>query len=520
MKKYIYLTVISLLGLALFLFKIYEHNLWLDEAYSLWQSSKSLNDLIISIYHHDPHPPLYYIMIKLWCSFFGFSINSGLYFSITFSFFAICAGTYLNRLIFNNYKSIYIMMFLIITSPFYIMFSRMIRYYSFVSFLVLVCLIFFIKYLNSNRKIWWVFLLLSHILIIYSDYPASTIFLGELCSVLFFKKYRNKIVGLSVIFLFTAIAFNPWINNLFFNINNLSMSTNKALLSGSFLGLILRFLFSGYDFFAGECIYPWKFYITIPLIFTFIYIVSRLFILKKEIFIKNPAALVVVVTVSVSFLAVVIMSNYFLVKQSFVYTPSRLMFCFIPFMIIISYGLSNMGRKGYYALIIVLVCNSVSLYSYFRQQSFINPVYGVNWKQAINDIKNELEGGEIFISDESEVLRYYVKNNLPDVLFFYDEKELKDYLSTKTPVEDKLKFVIFQTQRDSTDSGMFSKRFMDEIIFESQIIDLKEYTPLSDTYVRVKSYLGGKGYKYKMKVIRALILKQSVEEYLASSHLR
>jgi len=515
MKKYIYLTFLSLAGVALLLFKIGNHNLWIDEAYSLWQSSKSFKDLLITIFQQDPHPPLYYILMKLWCSFFGFSINSGLYFSITFSLLAVCAGIYLNWLMFGGHKSVYIMLIIIITSPFYIMFSRMIRYYSLVSFLVLVCLIFFIKYLNSDKKVWWFFLLLAHIFVIYADYPASTIFLGELCSVLFFRKYRTKIVGLSLNFLITAVAFNPWAANLFFNINNLSMSSNKALLSGSVLGLLLRFFFSVYDFFVGECIYPWKFYVTLPLLLAFIYIIKNLVTSKKRLFAGKSAALIVFMTVSISFMSVILMSNYFLVKQSFVYTPSRLMFCFIPFMIIISYGVSRIGGKSYYVLGIIVICNSLALSSYYKQQGFINPVYIVNWNKAIDELKDELKGDEILISDESEVLRYYVKNKLPDSLFFYDENDLKNYLESNIDKSDRIKLVIFKTQRDSTDSGMFSKQFIEQIT--SQVLSYKEYTPVSDVYVKLKESFGAKGYKYKMKVITALIDKKFTEDFLASA---
>lgn len=519
MKRLIYFILISTAVLVLFLLKINNHNLWIDEAYSLCQSGKNLNYLLITIFQQDPHPPLYYIMLKLWCAFFGISITAGLCFSLFFSLLSILAGIYLCRMIFSDRSAvIYIMLFLVVTSPFYIMFSRMVRYYSFVSFLVMICLIFFIKYLNSYRKRWWFFLLLAHILIIYTDYPASTIFLGEFCSVLVLKKYRNKILGLMLIFFITAIAFIPWTANLFYNINYLAMLPGKTFLSGKLSGVLLRIFFSLYDFCAGECIYPWKFYITVPVILTYLYIIKKFFKYKGKLLTQiNISVIVVLLVLSVSIVSVAVLSNYFVGKQSFIYTPSRLMFCFIPVMAIISYVLSGMGKKGYFLIAVIFVCNCVSLYFYYSQDGFINPVYIINWNKAVDDIKAQLTGSEILISDESEVLRFYAKNKFPDSLFFYDETQLKQFFNKNEPQTDNIKFVIFKTQRDSTNSGMFSKNFLGKLIEKSQVVDKKAYTPVSDTYIRVKKYFGAQGYKYKMKVITVLADKQTLNDYIQNN---
>ncbi|MFT5440645.1 MAG: mannosyltransferase [Alphaproteobacteria bacterium] len=65
-----------ILGLILgaFAFRWYrlDHlSLWLDEAFSLWFAQRPLLELWTSIPHFEPHPPLYYTLLKLWIFVFG-----------------------------------------------------------------------------------------------------------------------------------------------------------------------------------------------------------------------------------------------------------------------------------------------------------------------------------------------------------------------------------------------------------------------------------------------------------------
>ncbi len=45
--------------------------LWLDEAYSWWDARQSLGTLWSLVPHCDPHPPLYFVLLKGWVALFG-----------------------------------------------------------------------------------------------------------------------------------------------------------------------------------------------------------------------------------------------------------------------------------------------------------------------------------------------------------------------------------------------------------------------------------------------------------------
>ena len=56
---------------ALRFWEIGSRSLWLDEAYSGWFSALSWSGLWLETPHYEPHPPLYYSLLKLWRLFAG-----------------------------------------------------------------------------------------------------------------------------------------------------------------------------------------------------------------------------------------------------------------------------------------------------------------------------------------------------------------------------------------------------------------------------------------------------------------
>jgi mannosyltransferase len=63
-----------MLGAIAFRWHQIDHlSLWLDEAFSLWFAQRPLLELWTSIPHFEPHPPLYYTLLKSWVFVFGTS---------------------------------------------------------------------------------------------------------------------------------------------------------------------------------------------------------------------------------------------------------------------------------------------------------------------------------------------------------------------------------------------------------------------------------------------------------------
>jgi len=489
-------------GLFLLLYKAGEHNLWIDEAFSLRMASKSIKDLLSFVAVQDPHPPLYYILLKLWCGVFGFELKSAVYFSVFFGFLAGISGCYLYKLLFDKHP--WTASIFIFCSPFFIMYSRMIRYYSLASFFVVIFLILYLKFLKSNNIKWTLFLAGIHIVLIYCDYPASTIFSGEfLAVILFYKKYRDKILRLILIYIVTIVSFSPWVSQLFYHIGELSKLPGADRLSGDIKGIILRTFFTLYDFSFGECIYPWNLPIIIPLA-SIIVAAAYSFISNFKQYPKNTkeSVIVTMITVFSSLATGIFLANLLVSKQSFIYMPARLMFCFIPFIVIIAEGINCLGKLKYILVAVAVGLYSLVLINYYKEANYINPLYFIKWNDALSLVCEKYETGDIVISDEPEVVNYYAGEYLNDKLYLEDEKTFKNYFNSKNKdnLPGQIRIFLLLTERDSTGYSYFSSGFIKLLLTGSEIVFTKEYAKVDDNYFKIKKSVLGKSYKYKMKL--------------------
>lgn len=487
-----------ILGAFLLLYKITAHNVWVDEAYSISVSSKPLYYLYRAVFSQDPHPPLYYLLLKLWCSVFGFSQTSGIILSILFGLLAAYMGCVLSSHVFNNVT--WPLAFLILTSPFFIMFSRMIRYYSFVAFLGVSLLFLFIKFIESDKKRWWFALLGAHIVMIYSDYPGSMLFIGELCALFILRKhYPKKLFLLILIFGITAIAFAPWSRQLFYHINALSSLSTKASLSGNHVGLLTRIVFSLYDFMFGECVFPWNWTRIVPLFCLYLWgFVSFWREFPKFQLRTKQLALMLLIITAVSFLGGIFMANKVVNKQSFIYMPSRIMFCFIPFIMLIGQGFSAKRKLCFIMTLTTVIFNVVILQNFYACTNYINPVYMINWNDAVMEIKRQYLPGDLIISDEIESPRFYLGADITRVIFMNNEHELKRFLEMGTALPQSLRIFLLTTERQSTQSSYFSEELLDLFKRESRTIFSKDYAEISPMYYDLLKKATNRPHWYKM----------------------
>ncbi len=510
-------ATIMILGAVLLTYNLAGHCFWTDESFSLRMASKPFKELIVSVYQQDPHPPLYYIFLKFWGVIFSYTIIPGLYFSIIFGFAAALLSCYLYSLLFDTRKDLWIPLAIIVTSPFFVMFTRMIRYYSYAAFLVVLLLTLLIKFVTSSRRQWWWYLLGCHLLLIYSDYPASTIFLGEFFGLLLLRKrFPGKFKQLFLLLLITFVCFLPWLKQLLYHVTHLSSISVHAALSSDYIGIVVRTFFSIYDFFIGQCIYPWHIYITLPL---FLLHLTALIViathLRKLPPISRAKVFLVIIAVLTSFCSVILLSSKIVGKQSFIYISVRMMFLFIPTMLMLARGYTLFGRNKYIALIVVLILNMFVLNSYYNKKYFLNPLYSIDWQKIVADINERIKPGDIIISDEAEVVRYYAQHELPDGQFFYDDSDLKTFICSNQPKKETQNIFLIATERDSTTAPEFED-FLLNFLMKNGVVSLrKDYTPVSKTYYNIKKKLTGHAYGHKVHMFFIKISLHDLEDYFS-----
>lgn len=69
------LAGIALVGLMIRFVRIGAESIWLDESFSIWAAQQSFSEMM-AIAKWDPHPPLHYLLLKIWMAVFGTSETS------------------------------------------------------------------------------------------------------------------------------------------------------------------------------------------------------------------------------------------------------------------------------------------------------------------------------------------------------------------------------------------------------------------------------------------------------------
>lgn len=267
---------IFVLGLLIRLIAI-NQSLWLDEAISANIATK-LNyiQIVTQFSPFDFHPPLYYLILRLWSLFFGPSAISLRLLSVLFSL----ATAYIIYLICQKYypKAKFWALIFYLFNPLIVYYSQEIRMYSIVTFFLTVC--FYLMYFIVNQKPSTIQLILFNIFsfLSFSTFYGSIFFLLAIYIYLFFKV--DKILFLKTIpgILLSILVLSPLLLSQFQNsrtmlelVPNWDLVLGKVTLKNLFL-IPVKFSI-GHISFSPKILYyfissGWTLFIFIAFIFS------------------------------------------------------------------------------------------------------------------------------------------------------------------------------------------------------------------------------------------------------------
>lgn len=134
----VFVALCTLLGLGIRVAMAARSGLWCDEAQFLWiVRIPSMSGMIDFLWHHESHPPLYYLLMRAWQGIFGESEAAALALPIILGVFLIPISYYVGRRVFSSSIGL-IAAALIATSPLMVRHSALVRPYS---LLPLLCLL-------------------------------------------------------------------------------------------------------------------------------------------------------------------------------------------------------------------------------------------------------------------------------------------------------------------------------------------------------------------------------------------
>jgi mannosyltransferase len=216
------LWLLPILGVGLF-FRFYNNTavaLWHDEAFSaLYVRDYGWKEMMYRI-GLDVHPPLYYILLKLWSYVLGTGILSLRGFSILFGTLTIWAAYIFVKKAFGSQRLALFAGLMIAINPFQAQYSLEARMYTLGTFLILLASYFLLKALETQKwKDWIVYSLLAAAAIYTHYYLIFSVAAQGLYLIYWLFKHRQvnrdflhnttgKVVGAYVV---SFLLFVPWL---------------------------------------------------------------------------------------------------------------------------------------------------------------------------------------------------------------------------------------------------------------------------------------------------------------------
>lgn len=252
-KKYI-IFIFVIFGLRLISLN---QSLWLDEAISAQVAKNySYSNIITKFSPSDFHPPLFYLVLKVWTSVFGYSEVSVRFPSVIFSLITI----YLVFRFFGFAPSI-----LLAFNPLYFYYSQEARMYSLVTLFVFCS---FLAFKKQKLLLYYLFTFLS----LSTFYGSIFFFAGISLYWLFQKKYKKFFIYSLAPFL-SLLLLSPLLWQQYQTSKTLLISVkNWASVLGpvtakNFLLILVKFVIGRISFYPKWAYYLIAFLVTVPLWF-------------------------------------------------------------------------------------------------------------------------------------------------------------------------------------------------------------------------------------------------------------
>jgi len=364
---YLFLILIILVGAVLRIYGLSFESLWQDELHTALTVNSSLKES----FDIDLHPPLYYILIYSWSKNFGNTDISLRFFSAIFGIISIFLIFLVSRLLFD-YRIGLLSSFILAISEFHVYYSQEAKMYSLLTFFVILSIYFFIKLLQKDKLRYVIGYIISTIFCIYTHlYGIFILLVGNVYFLSFIKKRSTKVKVKRWIYI-QLFLFIPWVffstqkitNFIFINFNRHLPKPDLYLILNTFN----NYTVSGSVFFV------------------------TLFLLGIGSLIKNEENNKKNIGFVLLWLSLPILVSYIFsfLHFSILYSPRYVIFCSIPYYILIAKGLFNV--KWHFLRIFLLTgLIIVSTYSF---KNYYTTKCKTDWKSVASYLKQTTKGEE------------------------------------------------------------------------------------------------------------------------------
>lgn len=424
---------IIILGLLLRLVNL-NQSLWLDEAISaLAARDFSYSGIIFDFLKADNHPPFYYLLLKFWSSFFGFSEISLRSLSVIFGVLTVyLIYLIVKKIEIRNKKTALLAALFLATSPLHVYYSQEVRMYPVITFLGLLLIYTYLFLLEEKTKI-WKFAVFSLLIFLSLATDYVMVFLMPVFLIYpFFKKSDLKFklrIFLSFIpaFLIFLIWFPYFLIQIEGSKNVLAVLPGwQSVVGGANIKEIslvwIKFVIGRISFENKFFYYFWIMFSSVCFIFSFVFSLKKI---KKLILIWLWFLLPLISAFLTSF--IIPSFNYF-----------RFIFVLPAFYFLVSLGIVEIDRKLIQKGLIFLIVfiNLFGCLIYFIDQKQQRE----DWKGAVFFVGKNIQKNEIAVFEFPEPFapfRFY--NNLGIKSYGLTDRVFADPVKTSQKTQETIK---------------------------------------------------------------------------------
>ena len=442
-----------------------DQSLWLDEAINVLATKNfTFFGMITEYAKYDFHPPGYFIILWLWTKMFGISEIVVRIPSVIFGALTI----YIVYLIGNKLhsKTLGILAsFLLAVNPLHIFYSQEARMYALAALAVSINVFLFIK-LVKGEKFNLIFLIISNILVLTSDYVAYLIFPAQF--VFLVLTQRKIIIRWGIAFFVAILSGFWWIPTLLnqFDVGAVASANLPAW----------KFIVGGFDvravpltfvkFIIGRISLADKFVyglILLPIGILFLFLIWR-GIRFIKVFQRNLLISLIVIPVILATVISLVVP---------IYSYVRLLYILPVFVLLIALGIiSFKSQLRYIFLTAVFLVFFISSLIYLFNPSFQRE----DWKGVMSFLTKQ----DVLVLFESSgtlpPFDYYAKGsiNARGALKDFPAKEKEDLADLAEITKNQQNLYLLEYLVDISDPGRLVEKKLDELGFSKK--ETKDFT--------------------------------------------
>lgn len=423
----IVLMVTLLLAFFLLSIQLDAKSLWVDELFTARTAEAPLTR-IPTMVAADLHPPLYFLLIRLWAEVAGTSEFALRWPSVLAGILSLCFTWQLGSRVAGHSVG-FVAVLLLALSPFLVEFSRMARYYSLVQALGTLSTLSLLVAWKSNKIRFWALYGLVSVLLLYTFYLGIALLLAHGLVVMFYAHSRERAQWLACAFL-VSICFLPWVAVVGPQIGRASAMT-PADFAGGPGGLLLSLTYPFYAFSVGETIFPWS-PTAIPAVLSMLVLVSlgvfRTSGIRRSLLIWSLILPVFLTAVTVTFIST---------GTPFLNAPVRAFFALPYFLLSGAIGWHALRKPGWRIGLgaLIAITWAISLSNGYLGRQFLNPNYVIPVREIAKMIAERAGPQDLVVGEWDSGFSYYYRRQSSQAPYMEanQTEEVIHYITTHSP---------------------------------------------------------------------------------------